>query len=164
MEHTRTSSSQLSNKNGPTYDGGLVELTANPMQNPPTASKDEDLQQAKEEAKNDTALDGVENAADWPVALVRGLEEKTGWEEYLDFSAAAMLSPEVKPKLKGLERASSLAFDFHKWFHVIYDCGCVLVREADAQLLSFSDRAEYLASDPQERGIGACEVSDPETV
>ena len=54
-----------------------------------------------------------------------------------------------------MERAHSLAFDFHKWFHVNYDCGCVLVREADAQLLSFSDRAEYLASDPQERGIAA---------
>ena len=59
--------------------------------------KDEDLQQAKEEAKNDTALDGAENAADWPVTLVRGLEEKTGWEEYLDF-----LSPEgLKKKRQG---------------------------------------------------------------
>ena len=48
------------------------------------------------------------------------------------FGAAAVLSDEVKPRLSGMERADSLAFDFHKWLHVNYDCGCVLEREADA--------------------------------
>ncbi len=31
------------------------------------------------------------------------------------FGATAILSPEVRPRLDGLERADSLAFDFHKW-------------------------------------------------
>jgi len=69
------------------------------------------------------------------------------------FGAAAMLSPELRPLLRGLERASSLAFDFHKWFHVNYDCGCVLVRDRDAHLRAFSDRPDYLADN--ERGIAA---------
>jgi len=34
------------------------------------------------------------------------------------FGAAAVLSPAVAPRLSGLGRADSLAFDFHKWLHV----------------------------------------------
>src|SRR3954471_4601764 len=45
------------------------------------------------------------------------------------FGALAMLSPQLKDRLAGIERADSLAFDFHKWAHVPYDAGCVLVRE-----------------------------------
>ena len=43
--------------------------------------------------------------------------------------ALAMLSPELAPRLKGIERADSLAFDFHKWGQVPYDAGFVLVRD-----------------------------------
>ena len=50
------------------------------------------------------------------------------------FGAPAVLSAMVRPRLRGMERASSLAFDFHKWLHVNYDCGCVLVRDRDAHL------------------------------
>lgn len=69
------------------------------------------------------------------------------------FGAAAMLSQELQPLFKGLERASSLAFDFHKWFHVQYDCGCVLVRDRNAHLKAFSERPDYLAAN--ERGLAA---------
>ena len=41
----------------------------------------------------------------------------------------------------------SLAFDFHKWLHVPYDAGCLLVRDEATLLASFADRAPYLASD-----------------
>jgi len=60
------------------------------------------------------------------------------------FGATAVLSDEVRPRLKGMERAASLAFDFHKWMHVNYDCGCVLIRDGDAHLSAFSDRAQSL--------------------
>ena len=92
-----------------------------------------------------------------PLAAIADACAERGLWMHVDgaFGAAAALSATLRPRLAGMERAHSLAFDFHKWFHVNYDCGCVLVREADAQLLSFSDRAEYLASDPQERGIAA---------
>ncbi len=45
------------------------------------------------------------------------------------FGALAALSPALKPLVKGLERADSVAFDFHKWLHVPYDAGFFLVRD-----------------------------------
>lgn len=60
------------------------------------------------------------------------------------FGATGILSDHVRPKLKGIERADSLAFDFHKWLHVNYAAGCVLVRDSVAHLRTFSERPEYL--------------------
>lgn len=69
------------------------------------------------------------------------------------FGATAILSDVVRPRLKGMERADSLAFDFHKWLHVNYDAGCVLIRDRDAHLRAFSERPDYLA--PSARGLAA---------
>lgn len=60
------------------------------------------------------------------------------------FGAVGYASEKVKPLLKGLSRADSLAFDFHKWMHVNYDAGFVLIRSHDAHLKAFSERPEYL--------------------
>jgi aromatic-L-amino-acid/L-tryptophan decarboxylase len=62
------------------------------------------------------------------------------------FGALTILCPELAPRLAGIERADSLAFDFHKWLHVPYDAGCLLVREQKTLLDTFADRAPYLAS------------------
>ena len=40
-----------------------------------------------------------------------------------------MLAPELAPLLAGIERADSLAFDWHKWGQVPYDAGFLLVRD-----------------------------------
>ena len=69
------------------------------------------------------------------------------------FGATAVLCPEIKPLLKGLERADSLGFDFHKWLHVNYDAGCVLIRSKEKHLDSFRGRPEYLGG--SERGLAA---------
>ncbi|MGR3660570.1 MAG: pyridoxal phosphate-dependent decarboxylase family protein [Paracoccaceae bacterium] len=69
------------------------------------------------------------------------------------FAATGMLSDHVRPKLNGLNRADSLAFDFHKWLHVNYDAGCVLIRDADAHRRAFADRPDYLA--PATEGLAA---------
>jgi len=60
------------------------------------------------------------------------------------FGAIAMLSPSLRTVMKGIERADSLAFDFHKWLHVQYDAGCVLVRSAEAHRKPFTEPASYL--------------------
>ncbi len=69
------------------------------------------------------------------------------------FGATAVLSDAVKPRLAGLDRADSLAFDFHKWLHVNYDAGCVLIRDGELHKRAFSERPEYLA--PSARGLAA---------
>ncbi|HXP93251.1 MAG TPA: pyridoxal-dependent decarboxylase [Candidatus Binatia bacterium] len=60
------------------------------------------------------------------------------------FGATAILAPSVTAQLKGLERADSLAFDFHKWLHVPYDAGCILVRDAELHRATFGSSAPYL--------------------
>jgi glutamate/tyrosine decarboxylase-like PLP-dependent enzyme len=69
------------------------------------------------------------------------------------FGALAMLSPELAPRLKGIERADSIAFDFHKWGQVPYDAGFILVRDSALHQQAFASPAAYLQR--QERGLSA---------
>ena len=69
------------------------------------------------------------------------------------FAAALKLSATHKRRLTGIEKADSLAFDFHKWMQVNYDAGCVLIRDREAHLAAFSDRPAYLAGSG--RGVGS---------
>ena len=69
------------------------------------------------------------------------------------FGALTALSPRLKPLTRGLERAQSLAFDFHKWAHVPYDAGFLLVRDADRHRATFAAPAAYLSR--AERGLAA---------
>jgi glutamate/tyrosine decarboxylase-like PLP-dependent enzyme len=69
------------------------------------------------------------------------------------FGALAMLAPELAPRLKGLERADSLAFDFHKWGQVPYDAGFLLVRDGSLHEAAFAAPAAYLRRDT--RGMAA---------
>ncbi|MDB5649182.1 MAG: cytochrome ubiquinol oxidase subunit [Hyphomicrobiales bacterium] len=70
--------------------------------------------------------------------------------------ALAALSPEVAPSLRGLERADSIAFDFHKWTHVPYDAGFLLVRDPQAHKAAFANPAAYLQREPE--GLAAGET------
>ena len=58
--------------------------------------------------------------------------------------AVAMLAERVRPQLAGIERADSVALDLHKWMHIPFEAGCILVRDADAQRSTFSLTPEYL--------------------
>ena len=69
------------------------------------------------------------------------------------FGAVAALSPRFRPMLAGIERADSLAFDFHKWAQVPYDAGCVLVRDGALQRETFAQTVDYLRR--EERGLAA---------
>jgi aromatic-L-amino-acid/L-tryptophan decarboxylase len=67
------------------------------------------------------------------------------------FGALAILAADKRGCLRGVELADSLAFDFHKWLHVQYDAGCLLVRHGEKHRRTFSSRAAYLR--PAERGL-----------
>jgi aromatic-L-amino-acid/L-tryptophan decarboxylase len=65
------------------------------------------------------------------------------------YGALAMLAPDLAPKLRGIERADSLAFDFHKWGQVPYDAGYVMVREEGLQRKAFAASNDYLRREPR---------------
>jgi len=69
------------------------------------------------------------------------------------FGALAILAPELAPRLAGIERANSLAFDFHKWGQVPYDAGFVLVRDGRLHRSAFASPAAYLRRET--RGLAA---------
>jgi glutamate/tyrosine decarboxylase-like PLP-dependent enzyme len=74
------------------------------------------------------------------------------------FGAWAAIAPESRHLVAGMERADSLAFDLHKWMNLTYPVGCVLVRDAQAQLDTFSLTPSYLAHGEGDRGLTAVDV------
>jgi aromatic-L-amino-acid decarboxylase len=69
------------------------------------------------------------------------------------FGALGVLSPDIAPRLAGIERAHSLALDFNKWGQVPYDAGFVLVRDGALHRDTFATSADYLQR--QTRGLSA---------
>ena len=69
------------------------------------------------------------------------------------YGALAMLSPELAPRLAGIERADSLAFDFHKWAQVQYDAGFILIRDSERHRQAFASSGAYMHR--EERGMSA---------
>ena len=70
--------------------------------------------------------------------------------------AVAVLAENVKEQLSGIERADSVALDLHKWMHIPFEAGCVLVRHDEAHRKTFSLIPEYLEHDT--RGLAAGRV------
>jgi Glutamate decarboxylase and related PLP-dependent proteins len=69
------------------------------------------------------------------------------------YGALAMLSPDIAPRLQGIECADSIAFDFHKWGQVPYDTGFILVRDGELHRNAFASPADYLKRET--RGMAA---------
>jgi len=67
------------------------------------------------------------------------------------FGSVAKITDEFSERLKFIEKADSLAFDFHKWFYVNYEVGCLLVRDAKKHCDAFAVAASYLAK--HDRGL-----------
>jgi aromatic-L-amino-acid decarboxylase len=71
------------------------------------------------------------------------------------FGALAILAPELAPQLAGIERADSLALDFHKWGQVPYDAGFILVRDGALHRRTFAAQAAYLRRETRGLAAGA---------
>jgi aromatic-L-amino-acid decarboxylase len=66
------------------------------------------------------------------------------------YGGALAFSEKHRPRLRGIERADSVAFDPHKWMFVPFECGALLVREGPRVLRdAFDITPEYLS---EERG------------
>ncbi|MDB5448631.1 MAG: aromatic-L-amino-acid decarboxylase [Phenylobacterium sp.] len=69
------------------------------------------------------------------------------------FGALGVLAPSIAPRLTGLDRADSIAFDWHKWGQTPYDAGFLLVRDGELHRSTFAAEAPYLQR--AERGLAA---------
>ena len=98
---------------------------------------------------------GVDFGAIDDLTALADLAAREGLWFHVDaaFGANAMLSPALRARFGGIERADSVAFDFHKWAQIPYDAGCILVRDGDAHRAAFARNADYLAR--AERGLSA---------
>lgn len=67
------------------------------------------------------------------------------------FGALARLAPSLADRVRGIERADSLAFDLHKWGYLPFEVGCALVRDPAAHHAAFELKGRYL--DPTDRGV-----------
>lgn len=94
-------------------------------------------------------------AVDDLAALARTASEFDLWF-HVDgaFGAAACLSPRLQPKFEGIERADSIAFDFHKWLHAPYDAGCILIRDPEIERATFAGGGPYFTRMPRGTGAG----------
>jgi glutamate/tyrosine decarboxylase-like PLP-dependent enzyme len=83
------------------------------------------------------------------LAALAEITEREGIWFHVDgaLGALAMLAPEIAPRLAGIERADSIAFDFHKWGQVQYDAGFILVRDGTLHREAFAAPAPYLGRD-----------------
>ena len=52
-----------------------------------------------------------------------------------------------RPKFRGLERADSVALDFHKWLYQPFEAGCALFRDWEGLRRTYHHAAAYLATD-----------------
>jgi aromatic-L-amino-acid decarboxylase len=69
--------------------------------------------------------------------------------------AVAILADNVRDQLAGMERADSVALDLHKWMHIPFEAGCVIVRQEVAHREAFSLTPEYLAREAEAGGLAS---------
>ncbi len=80
-------------------------------------------------------------------------EEELWFHVEAPMARSACCRPRSAPRLDGIERADSIAFDFHKWGQVPYDAGFLLVRDGEQHRATFASPAAYLRRET--RGLAA---------
>ena len=60
------------------------------------------------------------------------------------YGGFATLSPNLKPLLKGMSRADSIAINPHKWLFIPYEAGCILVKNPLHMREAFAVNTDYV--------------------
>jgi aromatic-L-amino-acid/L-tryptophan decarboxylase len=60
------------------------------------------------------------------------------------YGGAALLAPELRDRLDGIEAADSVALDLHKWLYLALDSGVVLLRDAAHSRAAFDFQSDYV--------------------
>lgn len=81
-----------------------------------------------------------------PVGRIADVAQSEGIWLHADaaWGGAAVLCPELKPALDGIERADSITFDAHKWLSVPMGAGMFLTRHVDLPRKTFAIATDYM--------------------
>ncbi|MEP7291521.1 MAG: pyridoxal-dependent decarboxylase [Chloroflexota bacterium] len=84
-----------------------------------------------------------------PLDAIANLCEREDLWFHIDgaYGGFGILAEQTAGLYKGIERADSLAVDPHKWLYVPVECGCAIVRDAQAMRDTFSLLPPYLRDD-----------------
>jgi aromatic-L-amino-acid decarboxylase len=81
-----------------------------------------------------------------PLEDIAGICKKYGIWLHIDaaFAGSALLLPEYRWMIKGIEQADSFVFNPHKWMFTNFDCSVYLVKDAGLLIKTFEILPEYL--------------------
>jgi len=81
-----------------------------------------------------------------PLEEIAGICKKFGIWLHVDaaFAGTALLLPEYRWMIKGIEQADSFVFNPHKWMFTNFDCSVYLVKDAGLLIKTFEILPEYL--------------------
>ena len=85
-------------------------------------------------------------------------EEKLWFHVDGAIGAVAVLAGSVRDELSGIERADSVALDLHKWMHIPFEAGAVIVRNQAAHRDAFCLTPEYLQHDEEGGGLASGKI------
>lgn len=90
-----------------------------------------------------------------PLEALAATAEREGLWFHADaaWGGGAALVPELRPLLKGIERADSITFDAHKWLSVPMGAGIYLTRHPDILSRTFGMETAYMPRDGERLGI-----------
>ncbi|MFV0476633.1 MAG: pyridoxal phosphate-dependent decarboxylase family protein [Parahaliea sp.] len=117
----------------------------------------EDIQSGLQPFAVVSSVGSVNTGAIDDLPIINRLCREYGIWHHVDgaFGALCMLSDKLKHRLAGIEQADSIAFDFHKWMHVNYAAGCLLVADGELHRQSFETSHAYLQGERQGMAGGA---------
>ena len=81
-----------------------------------------------------------------PLAEIAHVADEEGLWHHIDaaYGGFAVLDPDTRPLLSGLELGDSVSLDPHKWFFQPYETGCLMVRDVQRLEAAFRMLPEYL--------------------
>jgi aromatic-L-amino-acid decarboxylase len=81
-----------------------------------------------------------------PLAEIAAVCEETGTWMHVDaaYGGTALLLPEYRWMIKGIEKADSFVFNPHKWMFTNFDCSAYFVKDKEALIRTFEILPEYL--------------------
>lgn len=81
-----------------------------------------------------------------PLAEIADIAAREGLWYHVDgaYGGFAVLDPEIRPLMAGLERSDSVTLDPHKWFFQPYETGCLMVRDPERLESAFRIAPDYL--------------------